>query len=142
METISEVVESYFENLEKEPPTEQEIFNKQQLLNHWIKDKSSGRAHFGNVPNDCQIDFEWVQENLESVNRIIEVRKECKRCSASSMKNCPYNEKQKKKARDYEREKGLDSGALTPDEIKYRPTLTRKHNKLFFSFELCPVGTD
>jgi len=124
--------------------SDQDINNFLGFINHWITD-DTGRADI-NISNENQVTPEWVESYISSVNEIVRIRKFCEKCTVNTIDNCPYEVKQRRRVRKYERENGLEEGTLFPDNLRTnnnkiaRPTVLFRNNQHYFGYELCPIA--
>jgi len=161
-ETIEGEMAQIAEKIDIEGYTEQDHINKAATLNHYIQDrKQSGRAAITKVPKKVEVTPEFVKANISGVAEIMQVRKECSKCTVSDQSNCKYNTKKRKEAREVEDEQGLERGTITPDSYLFadfywkssgghkksvsylslvRPTLLYHNNKLLTGYEKCPIA--
>lgn len=157
MQEISETVEDFFESTDLNPYSEMDFENMTNMLNHWIKDEV-GRAKI-NVPNSAPVTPDWVEDNVSHIQRLVTVRNKCKQCSAEKPKECPFDEENRRRVREYEDEEGLGEGTIgvntlfsrvciescgKPDKAEYelqviRPDLLYRGGKLYTAHGPCPV---
>lgn len=114
---MTEVKAGYFieavkEKFDVDLNSEQDVENYARLINHWISDKQSGRAYFDNIPNDLQLDREFVSDNIEAISNLVNVRRFCSHCEVATPEECPYDRKQIEDTRSWEKEKGLALGTV------------------------------
>lgn len=124
MTEFTKMARDYKDSIEKisgnEPESEQDLENYIRLINHWIKSKSSGKAYFANIPNGEEVTEAFITQEFSHIHRLVEVRHECKKCEATSPSECPFDKKQREKARDWENEKGLAEGTFSPEQLRSR----------------------
>lgn len=163
---LGKVQNELLERTEHGGYSDRDLKNKVNLINHWIGDKSSGRAYFDNVKDSQTIKPEIVLQNIEAANELIKVRNACSNCDVEDFRGCPYDQKQIKQARDFEQENGLANGTISPRifgskvcvkncgtpgskgsdpvyrDVVMRPSLSFKHDRWHFAYGPCPVKSD
>lgn len=162
---MTEITPQYYIDTVKEKfdidvDSDQGVENYVNLINHWIQNKNSGRAYFDNIPNDFKLDPVTVRKNIEAVGELVRVRRFCKRCEVTTPRQCLYDKKQARDAREWEKERGLALGTIKvgkllskicvencgkPNEAEYemmamRPGLRYQSEQLYFGYGPCPVS--
>lgn len=145
MEKMSETARYYIERAEEMTGvpkySEQDFKNWKNILEHWIRDReNSGRAHFGGISKDTEVPIEFIEQNAPAINELVNIRQKCKNCAVGSIAECPVDKTAKKRAREFEKEKGLDEGRVSPAKLAgYRPELIYRNKKFYTAYGECAV---